>query len=266
MRSGILLIALLLAGGPAGAAQELKIGGTGAALGTIQLLAAKFGRANPDIRVATVTNLGSVGAIKAVAAGAIDLGVTSRPLAEGESKLEVRQLEYARTPFVLAVSKTSAVTSITRRELEDIYAGKREKWPDGSTIRVVLRPASDIDTAIVRGLSPAMAQSLSIAEQRPGVQFAVTDQDAANDLERIPGAIGPSTLALIRSERRALRALKLDGVEPTPANAAAGTYPLHKQLFFVIGPTPGPAAERFMAFVRSNAGRRILADSGHWVP
>ncbi len=100
------------------------------------------------------------------------------------------------------------------------------KWPDGSAIRLVLRPPSDIDSEIVKGITPALEQGLAAAEKRPGVQFSVTDQDAAGDLERIPGAIGPSSLALILSERRALRALQLDGVEPTPSNAVAGAYPL----------------------------------------
>jgi len=263
-RAVALLLMLAFCG--AGAAEEIRIGGTGAALGTMQLLADKFTRNNPGITVATVGNLGSAGAIKAVASGAIELAVTSRPLTESEGRLGVSQLEYARTPFVFAVSAKSAVSAITRRELSDIYSGKTANWPDGSTIRVVLRPASDVDTVMVKDLSPAIAQALSAAEKRPGVKFAVTDQDAAGDLERIPGAIGPSSLALMLSERRALRALKLDGVEPTPANAAAKTYPLFKQLFFVTGEKPTASAGRFVDFVRSAAGRKILADNGHWIP
>jgi len=265
--AGTIALALLLAaGGAAAAAEEITIGGTGAALGTVQLLADKFTQINPGIRFTTVANLGSVGAIKAVSSGAIALAVTSRPLNESEGKLGVTETEYARTPFVFAVSTRSSISAITRRELADIYSGKVATWPDGTRIRVVLRPASDVDTAMVKGVSHDMGHGVSEAEKRPGVQFAVTDQDAANDLERIPGAIGPSSLALILSERRALRALKLDGVEPTTANAVAKTYPLFKQVFFVTGPKRPEAVDRFIAFVRSPAGRKILVDNGHWIP
>jgi len=266
-RAGAILLGLLLAvGGVAQAAVEIKIGGTGAALGIMQLLADKFRQSDPDIKITTVANLGSAGAVKAVAGGAIELAVTSRPLTDSESKLGVSQQEYARTPFVFAVSTKSAVHAISRQELADIYSGKTEKWPDGTTIRLVLRPASDVDTWMVKAISPEIGKGLAAAEKRPGVQFSVTDQDAAGDLERIPGAIGPSSLALILSERRALRALKLDGVEPTPANAAAKVYPLYKQLFMVTGNKHSAAAERFSAFVHSPAGRKILTDHGHWVP
>ena len=266
-RAGAIVFALLFAlGSAAKAAEEIKVGGTGAALGTVRLLAEKFSQSNPGIRITTVGNLGSAGGIKAVGSGAIALAVTSRPLNESERRRGVAQLEYARTPFVFAVSDKSAVGSITLIELAGIYSGRIRKWPDGSPIRLVLRPPSDIDTEIVKGLTPALEQGVAAAEKRPGVQFSVNDQDAAGDLERIPGAIGPSTLALILSERRALRALKLEGVEPTPANAAEGAYPLYKQMFFVTGAQRPVAVERFIAFVQSPAGRKILLKNGHWIP
>ena len=261
------LALVLLLGVPAGAAaEELRIGGTGAALGTMRLLADEFTAANPDIHITTVPSLGSSGGIKAATAGAIDLAVTSRPMNESERKPGTVEVEYARTPFVFAVSAKSRVASITSAELADIYAGTKLAWPDGSRIRLVLRPSSDYDSELVRSISPEVAQGLRKAEERPGVQFSVSDQDAADDLERIPGAIGPSSLALIISEKRRLKVLKLDGREPTVANAASGAYRYHKQLFFVTGTRRPEAVERFVAFVQSPAGRRILASNGQWIP
>ena len=259
-------LALLLGFSGGAAAEEFKIGGTGAALGTMQLLAEEFTATNPDIRVVTVPSLGSGGSIKAVVAVAIGLAVTSRPINESERKLGAVETEYARTPFVFAVSTKSKVTAISSGELADIYAGNRVTWTDGNPVRIVLRPASDIDTEMVKNISPEIRRGLVAAEARPGVQFSVNDQDAANDLERIPGAIGPSSLALIVSEKRALRALTLDGREPTPMNAASGAYPYYKRLFLVTGAKRSAAVERFVAFVQSPAGRKILATNGQWIP
>jgi len=259
-----LVLLLGLSGGAA--AEELIIGGSGAALGTMQLLAEEFMATNSGIRVTTVPSLGSGGSIKAVVAGAISLAVTSRAMNESERKLGAVEKEYARTPFVFAVSTKSKVSAITSAELADIYAGKRVAWDDGSPVRIVLRPASDIDTEMVRNISPEMRRALAVAEARPGVQFSVNDQDAANDLEKIRGAIGPSSLALIASERRALRALKLDGREPTPMNAASGAYPYYKRLFMVTGARRSAAVERFVDFAQSPAGRKILISNGQWIP
>jgi phosphate transport system substrate-binding protein len=268
LRGGVcaLLCALLLACGASVAAEEFKIGGAGAALGTMRQLADEFMRHNPEIRITTLPSLGSGGGIKAVVAGAIGLAVAARPLNESERRLGVVDTEFARTPFVFAVSARSKVSAITSAELADIYAGKLAVWADGSAVRVVLRVASDIDTEIVKNISADMRQAVQFAEARPGVRMAVNDQEAADDLERIPGAIGPTTLAQILSEQRTLRALRLDGKEPTPKNAAAGVYPHYKRLFLVTGAKRAVAVERFVAFVQSPAGLQILARNGQWTP
>jgi phosphate transport system substrate-binding protein len=265
-RTRALALALLIVFSGCAAAEEFRIGGTGSAIGTMQLIAEEFTAANPDIRITAVSSLGSGGSIKAVLAGAISLAATSRPMNETEHKLGAIEIEYARTPFVFAVSTKSKVTAITSAELADIYSGKMSAWGDGSPVRIVLRPGSDVDTELVRNISPEIRRGLLAAESRPGVKFSVNDQDAANDLEKIPGAIGPSSLALIMSEKRALHALKVDGKEPTPMNAASGAYPYYKRMFLVTGAKRSSAVERFIAFVHSGAGRRILTRNGQWIP
>lgn len=262
-----LLCALFLLGsGLAAAVEQIKIGGSGATLGTMRVIAQEFSARNPDIGITIVPNLGSSGSVKALAAGALSLSLTSRPLNDKERELGVTETEYARSPFVFAVSAKSSVAAVTRKELAEIYAGSRMKWPDGTLVRIILRPSSDIDSDMVKSLSPALALAVADAEKRAGVHVSITDQDAADDLERIPGAIGPATLAVIVSEKRALKALKLDSVEPSVHNAASGAYPYHKRMFLVRGAKRTPAAERLYSFMLSPAGRRILIDNGHWIP
>ncbi|MDD5175890.1 MAG: substrate-binding domain-containing protein [Sterolibacterium sp.] len=257
---------LLLAISGTTRAEELRIGGTGTAIGTLRLLAAEYSEKHPETRIRIVPNLGSSGGIKAVLGAAIDLAVTSRPLKQEERQLGASEQEYARTPLVFAVAAKATVDAITRQELAGIYAGTRTKWPDGSPIRVILRPPSDIDSDLVKGFSAEVRQGVSAAEARPGVKIALTDQDAANDLEKIPGAVGPTSLALIISEHRALKALQLDGIQPTLQNAASQAYPYSKRLFLVTGTRRSTAAESFSVFVRSPAGRKILVANGHWLP
>ena len=265
-RVHIIALALLFGYFGAAAAEEFKIGGTGAALGTMRLLAEAFGAGNSDIRITIAPSLGTSGGIKAVVNGAIGLAVSSRPMKDSERKLGAVEMEYARTPFVFAVSTKSRVTAITSSELADVYAGKITVWADGSLIRIVLRPASDVDSEMVRSISPAIGRGLAAAMARPGMPVSATDQDAADAIEGFPGAVGPSTLAVIVSEKRALRALKFDGREPTPINAASGAYPYYKRLFFVTATQRPAAVSRFLAFVQSPAGRRILESNGQWIP
>jgi phosphate transport system substrate-binding protein len=168
--------------------------------------------------------------------------------------------------FPHTVAAANRTTGLSSQELADIYAGKIDRWPDGTRIRLVLRLMGDTDSRMIKTMSPAMDEALSAAEMRKGVAFAVTDQDAADDLETIPGALGRSTLARIISEKRALTALELDHVAPDPASIADGSYPYSKQLFMVAKSDAPPAVRRFMAFVESAEGRDILIRTGYWVP
>jgi phosphate transport system substrate-binding protein len=247
-------------------AVELRIGGTGNALGTLQLLADAFARNHPDIRVTVLPSMGSSGAIKAVPKRAIDIGLSSRLPTAAESADGTRSIEYARSPTVFAVQERNPVTSITSALVADIYAGRLQTWPDGTLIRPILRQPGDDNTRQIKTLSAAVEAAVTAADQRPGLAFATTDQEANDKLERIPGGIGVTTLALIRSEHRPLKALTLNGVEPTPENLANGRYPLTKHFYFILPNDPLPAASAFVAFVRAPAGRQILTQTGHLTP
>lgn len=258
-------VVVALAGAACVRAQEIKIGGTGAALGTMQLLAQAYSKSRPDAKVTVLPSMGSGGGIKAVLAGAIQIGVSSRPLSESESKAGAVAVEYGRTPFVFATAAASSATGITSQNLVDFYAGKVDDWPDGTKLRIVLRPIGDSDSETIKAMSAAMREAKSAAEQRKGMVFTVTDQDTASAIEKVPGALGPSTLALLTSEKRALKALTLDGVVPSAQNLANGSYPLAKQLLIVTGPKTPTEALAFVSFVQSATGREILRQTGHWV-
>lgn len=247
-------------------AQEIKIGGTGGALATMQLLADAYRETDPGTKITVLPSLGSGGGINAVLAGAIEIAVSSRPLKASETSRGAIEYEYGRTPFVFAVQLKTKVDAITVKDLVEIYSGARERWPDGVRIRPVLRPVGDSDSDFVKSISPEVAQAQSLAEKRPGMPFAITDQDAVGEIEKTPGAFGPTTLALIITEQRAIKPLRFNGVEPSAKAIADGSYPYFKRLFIVVGPKTPASAQRFAAFVRSPAAREILARTGHAVP
>lgn len=267
LRSGVPgLLAAVFLGAQIALAEEIRIGGTGNALGTIRLLGDAFSKRNPTIKVTVLVSLGSSGALKAVPRGAIDIGLSSRAVSNDERAAGIVGSEYARSLTVLAVPKETRLGAITRQQLADVYSGKLTQWPDGTTIRPVLRQPGDDNTRQLKSLSPEIETALIGAEQRQGLAFAVTDQEAADKIESIPGALGVTTLALIASEGRALTPLRLDGVEPTVRNGVSGAYPIVKHFYFVTRSTPSAAVQRFIAFVGSADGQAILAQTGHWAP
>jgi phosphate transport system substrate-binding protein len=92
--------------------------------------------------------------------------------------------------------------------------------------------------------------------------FAVQSRVAADAIEKIPGAFGTTTLALVLSEKRAIKVLAVGEVAPSAKTLADGTYPFVKSFFLVTREHPSRAVREFVAFVRSPAGARILLQCG----
>ena len=263
-------LGLTLAVSPATSADapiEIVVGGTGAALGAMHVLGNAYTAAVPNTRLRIVPSLGSGGGIKALTAGAIQVAVSSRPLNDDERARGLIERELIRTPFVFAVHEKSPVTQVTLAELAETYAGTRSAWIDGTKIRPILRPATDIDTELLSAMSPALRLAVKSAHQLPGKNVAITDTDTADEIERVSGAVGTSTLLLITSEKRALKALDVDGVAATVANMRSRRYPYQKSIYVVVSGTSSAATKAFAAFIASPAAAPLIAAiGGHQAP
>ena len=267
-RRAVILLGILFfffaAYAPALSAEEVvRIGGTGSNLGAMKIMAKAFERSHPGIKVKVLPSLGSGGGIKAVAGGAIEIGLIIRRLTDEELKLGLALIHYARTPFVFAAGKDVRVENMTTAEIIQILDGTKSAWPDGRRIRLVLRPPSDYEMTILRTVSPAVSGALDNALARKGMLTALTAQDCADLLATTPGSMGFTNLALILSEKRPLKILSYNGVDPSARNLASGKYPIAHDLYFVIKPPASGAAAEFIRFVQSPAGRKVLEETGH---
>jgi len=260
-----LVLSMLSSASLAAAQTVLTVAGCGANLGTLRQIADAFSWAHPEVQVEILPSIGSGGAVKAILAGAVDLGLASRPLTDAERVAGAREILYARTPLVFAVHAQSATGAVSTRELIDIYAGGQRYWADGSVVRPVLRPTTDPDSVILATSVPGLGEALEEAYERRGVPVAATDQQVAELVETMPGGVGPASLAQIMSEGRGLKALALDGVVPSPETLADRTYPLVKPLYFVVGPAPRPEVTELIEFARGKQGTAILEATGHLV-
>lgn len=246
-------------------AQAPRIGGTGSALGTMRLMAdamAKQGSIPGGLTI--VPNLGSSGAMRALQAGAIDAALISRQLKPEETAAGLVGFEYGRSPFAFVSSKSS-VKNITSATVADILSGRTTSWPDGQPVRFVMRPQSDGDNIYLASMSPEIEKALKIAHQRPGMVMAPTDQEAADETERLPGSLGANTLALVLSEHRKLNVIALNGVVPSAKALATGAYPYFKPLLIVTRGAPSGALLQFVEYIKSPQGRAILEANGHFV-
>jgi len=260
-----LLLALAASGGTSLAQepQELRIGGTGTALGGMQLLAEAYEKAHPEVSATVLPSLGSAGGIKALIAGKIDIALSARRLKEKEAAERIVAWEYARTPIVFAVNEDNVTDAISLQEAVAIYSGERTQWSDGGPIRLILRPETENDIQLLKDMSPEMKAAVESALARPELHVAMNDQDNAEVLEQVRGALGVTTLAQILAEERDLKPLAFEGQEGTVEALRVGSYPYAKLLYVVSRVHEQGAVADFLAFVASPAGQDILRSSGH---
>ena len=257
-----LAFVLLLAGAVSignAAAQTLRVGGTGTAIGMLQQVGAAFTTAT-GVKINVVPSLGSSGAIRALTDGLLDIAVPARPLKSDESAAGLLQVAVLRTAYVIATSHSNP-GGLKSTDIAKIFAAEKPAWSDGAPIRIILRPRSDTDTALLAELFPGMNDALEVARGRAELPTAATDQDNDALAERIPGSLVGTTATQIKTEHRDLHVVRLDGVEPTLANFESGAYRFEKKLYFVVPRNSAPEGRRFVEFLRSPQGVKALREA-----
>ncbi|UPU35404.1 substrate-binding domain-containing protein [Geomonas paludis] len=257
-----LFLLLLCTTAPASAAETIRLNGTGCGVALMKPLIAAFQKKHKDVTFEVQKSLGSAAALKAIAKGALDIAVPGRPLKPHEAIPDLTWFEYGRTPYAVVTHPGRKLDDITTEQLAAIYVGTRAKWPNGDFIRVVLRPQDDIDTAMLRSLSPEMDRAVTAAHARPDMLMGVTDQETFDHLKKTDGTISFAPLSMALSEPGAVNVARLNGVAPTLANVASGKYPYTKKILVVTRKEPSPGVKAFVQFLNSKAARAMVTKHG----
>jgi phosphate transport system substrate-binding protein len=271
LRYQIFIFAALLFGGSlvtgaafASSKETLIIAGTGSSISAMKLMAKGFQKKHPNVTVEVLPSIGSTGGIKAVQDGKIDIGLSSRLLKPEERVAEIIEEPYGRTAFIFGVQDSNPIKGLTLAEIEEIYAGKRKTWPDGTPIRLILRPLSDAYSVYLASINPGIKSASEKAHSTPGVFVGITDQDAALQIEKTPGSFGTTSAAIAVAERLKIITLSVDGIAPTLSNVSGDKYPyaMTFALVYKRDKYRGPIKD-FIEFVFSRDSQKLLSDNGH---
>ena len=249
--------------------ETLIITGTGSSIGTMQRMSEVFVKKHPAFTVNVPASIGSTGGIRAVKASQIDIGLTYRSLTPEEQSSDIIIEPYGRTAFIFGVQESNPTKGLMLAQIEDIYARKRLTWSDGTPIRLILRPLSDGFSAYLGSITPRLKSASKEAHAIPGVFVGMTDQEAADQIEKTPGSIGTTSASLIASEKRKIRALSIDGTTPTLSNISitsdisTGQYPFTMTLALVYRKDKYKGAVKdFIEWIFSKEGRKLLLENG----
>jgi phosphate transport system substrate-binding protein len=256
-----LLAAALTGGGSVARPELLRMGGNGNGTAMLPIVFAAFAR-DGENRLEVIPSLGHGGGMRAAADGALDVVVASRPLNPQELALGLKSVLAFRSPFGLVTSRSGA-EGFKSSEIAGLFSSANARWPDGSPIRIILRPKDVTDSLVLGALFPNMKAALEQARHRHDVPIAATDQDSTQLAEQVPGSLAAAAFTQVMLEGRTLRFVSIDGVEPSLESLERGTYPYQRILYFVLPAKRSAAAERFIAFLRTPDGKTALRASGN---
>jgi len=225
--------------------------------------AESFQEDNPDTTV-LVSGLGSSAGIEAVSTGTSDIGTSSRDLKEEEASLGLTDIPVAFDGIAVIVNPSNPVSGLTIAQLQAIYAGEITNWNEVGGEERDIDLVNRDEASGTREAFKKIVMGEDAKFDRSAVVLPGTGQ-VRDVVSRSEGAIGYISVGFVeaRFSSAAVKALPIDGVEPSEETVASKEYPIARTLhFFTKGEAVG-LAKRYIDYVLSDEVQQgVVIDAG----
>ena len=222
---------------------------------------------------------GSGQGIAALINGACDLANCSRSFEEKEiadlkakRQLEPREFLVGLDALCVLVHKNNPLEEISIEELGEMYRadGKVTKWSDiGVTIPgakgdEIIRVSRQNNSGTYQYFKETVVGKAN--EFKLGSVDMNGSKDVIELIARTPNAIGYSGMGYITPE---VKALKISRKKGEPAGAPSiettldKTYPISRPLLMYTAGEPAPHVKKYIDWVMSEPGQKIVAETGY---
>ena len=208
----------------------------------------------------TLQPFSTVSGLDAVSNGSADIGGSARgKFAQRSEEANLNFVPVALDTAVLLTHPKNPVRSLTLKQVYDIYFGRIKNWKD------LGGPDKEINLYGIAAPLDGVEYSLRELVYRKGNQPVAVPRLYLNTVkleEAItldPAGLGLSTLANTWSNK-GVKALAIEGVDPSTRSVADGTYPLYITLYSVsrVDSPKQAAIDRFNAFLATAPAKAIL--------
>lgn len=260
----ILILVVLFGVGLGGAASAagLTMKGSTTVLPIAQAAIESYAQLYPNTEF-SLTGEGSGNGIKALIDGTCDIANSSRFIKLEEAKLAFEKGAYP-VPFGIAIDAIvpiihpkNPVNNLTLQQLKDIYSGKITNWEDvggpDKRIAVITRDTSS-GTYEVWEEKVMKGERITPRAQVMASNGAIVQAVSTNEL-----AIGYIGIGYLNSS---VKGTKVENIEAKPETARTGEFPISRYLFMFTRGWPTGETMRFINFMLSDEGQRIVSETG----
>jgi len=254
---------LLIHAVPTHAAEKITIDGSTGVTPLVAALANAYQAQNPAAAIEIGKGLGTKARIQALDDGKIDIAMASHGLDVSQiERAGMVVYEIAKVAVVVGVNAGVPVTSLSDAQVCDIYLAKVKNWKElgGPDLAVVpmTRPDSEVDTEVVR----ERIQCLTRLKMPDTVVVMPKAGEMAQALSSTAGSIGMTTMTVVEQSNGRVKGVALDGITPSAGNVQGKRYLLTRDSFLVVKAPPSAATAKFIEYVRSPAGAKVIAANG----
>jgi len=237
---------------------KLQIAGSTTVLPIAEECARIFMENNPGSQI-YVSGGGSSHGVKSVAEDVIDIGDASRDLKDSEKEQYTDLVTHAiaKDGVAIIVHPSNPINDLTITQLQGIYTGEITNWKDVG--------GKDIEIMVVSreggsGTRDCFEQVVLKPIEKDVTEYAIIQDSNGKVRTTIIGSeqgIGFISLGYVNSD---VKAIKLDGTEPTIENIRSNDYAISRTLWMITKGNPDENEQAFLDFVLSDQGQNIVSE------
>jgi len=221
--------------------------------------------ANPGITV-EVQGGGSGQGIKAIQDKIADLGALSREVKPEEKSIAAKQYIIAKDGVAVIVNTASKAENLTLEQIKKIYTGEIKNWSEvggeNAPIVVVSREeGSGTRSAFteITGVTTKDAAGQDIDSTTKDALVQGSTGAVMQTVASTPNTIGYVSLGSLSDT---VKAVKIENVTPSTDTVLSGEYKISRPFLYIAGGKLSEAAQKYVDFVLSKDGQKIVEENG----
>lgn len=256
------LMLLSITAGASFAADSIVIKGSTTVLPVAQGTLEAFMKANPGVQM-SLSGGGSGEGIKALIDKTTDIATSSREIKDKEVELAkskgINPVAHvvAFDAIIPVVHPKNKVSNLTVDQLSQIYQGNITNWKElgGDDLKIVV---------ISRDSSSGTFESwdhfvMKKAKVTPRAQMLASNGALVTAVAKNRYAIAYLGIGYLN---KSVKPLQVNGITASIQTAMSKEYPFSRELYMYTNGEPQGAAAKYLAFVKSAEGQKIVAKEG----
>lgn len=214
------------------------------------------------IKFKSVEIPGSGKGVKALIEGKVDIAGASRPLKSEEKNEKLSAATIGYDAIAVFVHKNNPVKKLTKSQLKGIFTGQIKNWKEVGGKNTPIVPNTEILDGKRATIEMFQEHAMDGAAYAKFKQVELP-RDQIVELAKEENGICSVSLGLLATlgsdVKGKVKAISVDGFEPTEKNVQSGAYLISRPLLLVTKGVAKGEAKDFISFILSLEGQAIVA-------